>query len=131
MSDACTVHLWHSLSFRDAEVMMTWLKAVGFTEHAVHRDPGDPSLVVHAEMLGPGGGGIMFGSHRGDNDLHKQPGAAAAYLVVDDPDAAHAAALAAGGSSLREPRDEEYGGRGASVADPEGNTWSFGTYQPG
>jgi uncharacterized glyoxalase superfamily protein PhnB len=28
------------------------------------------------------------------------------------------------------PRDEDYGGRSATVADPEGNLWSFGSYRP-
>jgi uncharacterized glyoxalase superfamily protein PhnB len=130
MSDAAAVRLWPSLAFRDVDAMMRWLTAVGFTEHATYRDPSDPGRVVHAEMLWPPGGGIMFGSHREGNELTKQPGTGAAYLVTDDPDAAHAAALAAGGTSLRAPRDEEYGGRGASVADPEGNVWSFGSYQP-
>ncbi len=27
-------------------------------------------------------------------------------------------------------RDEEYGGRNATVRDPEGNLWSFGSYRP-
>jgi len=26
--------------------------------------------------------------------------------------------------------DQDYGGRGGSVEDPEGNHWSFGSYQP-
>ena len=29
-----------------------------------------------------------------------------------------------------ELRDEDYGSRGYSARDPEGNLWSFGTYQP-
>ena len=33
-------------------------------------------------------------------------------------------------SDERELVDQEYGGRGGSVADPEGNHWSFGDYQP-
>jgi uncharacterized glyoxalase superfamily protein PhnB len=27
--------------------------------------------------------------------------------------------------------DQDYGGRGGTVQDPEGNSWSFGDYQPG
>ena len=130
MADASTVGLWHSLAFTDADAMIRWLEAVGFVQHAVYRDENDPSRVVHAEMLWPGGGGIMFGSHRDGNDLTRQPGTAAAYLVTDDPDGAHDAAVAAGGRTLRPPTDQDYGGRGASVADPEGNVWSFGDYRP-
>jgi uncharacterized glyoxalase superfamily protein PhnB len=29
---------------------------------------------------------------------------------------------------VRGLRDEDYGSRGFSVLDPEGNIWSFGTY---
>ncbi len=27
-------------------------------------------------------------------------------------------------------RDEDYGSRGYTALDPEGNAWSFGTYRP-
>jgi uncharacterized glyoxalase superfamily protein PhnB len=37
--------------------------------------------------------------------------------------------LAAGATVVREMRDEDYGSRGFSVADPEGNVWSVGTYR--
>ena len=62
MSDAAKVKLWPSMSVADAGAMIDWLRAVGFTEHATFRDDKDPSVVVHAEWLWPGGGGIMFGS---------------------------------------------------------------------
>ena len=31
---------------------------------------------------------------------------------------------------VREPVDQDYGGRDYSVRDLEGNLWSFGTYDP-
>ena len=116
---------------RDADRMLGWLKAIGFTEHAVHRSPDDPSLVAHAELVWPAGGGIMLGSHRTESpDWPSQPSTASAYLVTDDPDGVYAAAIDAGGTSLYAPRDEGYGGRTAGVRDPEGNLWSFGSYRP-
>ncbi len=128
---ASTVRLWHTLSFHDVDRMVSWLRAIGFTEHATYRDESDPPRVVHAEMLWPGGGGIMFGSHRPDaGDLGLRPGTGSAYLVTDDPDAAFAAAIEAGGTEVRPMTDQDYGGRGGSVTDPEGNHWSFGDYQP-
>lgn len=122
--------LWATLDFRDVDAMIDWLTAVGFTPHAVFRDEADPSVVVHAEMFWPGGGGIMFGSHRENPDWPTTPGHGATYLVTDEVDKACAAAIDAGGSSIRAPRDEEYGGRNATVRDPEGNLWSFGSYRP-
>ena len=49
-------------------------------------DEADPSVVVHAEWLWPGGGGLMFGSQRPDGAV-TNVGGSAAYLVTDDPDA--------------------------------------------
>jgi uncharacterized glyoxalase superfamily protein PhnB len=130
MNDTAPVGLWPTLSVRDADAMIAWLEAVGFVAIAVHRDEQDPARVVHGEMRWPGGGGIMFGSHREGSDVTTRPGGAAAYLVTDDPDAAFAAAVAAGGTVRRAMVDQDYGGRGGSVADPEGNVWSFGDYRP-
>ncbi len=128
-STAANVRMWHTMSVRDADAMIAWLSAVGFVEHATYRDQADPSVVVHAEWLWPGGGGLMFGSQRPDAAVDNV-GGSAAYLVADDPDAVFEAALAAGGTVQRAMEDQDYGGRGGSVADPEGNHWSFGSYQP-
>lgn len=125
------IKVWHSMSVRDADAMMAWLRAVGFVEHATYRDEGDPTVVLHAVWVLPGGGGgLMFGTERADGAVHNT-GHAAAYVVVDDPDAVFAAAVAAGATVERPMVDQDYGGRGGSVADPEGNHWSFGDYQPG
>ena len=126
---AADTRLWHTMAFADAEKMMTWLAAVGFTEHATYRDEDDASVVVHAEWLWPGGGGVMFGSRRPDGAVDNV-GRSAAYLVVEDPDAVFARAVAAGATVERPMVDQDYGGRGGSVSDPEGNHWSFGSYQP-
>jgi uncharacterized glyoxalase superfamily protein PhnB len=129
MSEAAKVRYWQTMSFRDAEAMMRWLGAVGFAEHATYRDEQDASRVVHAEWLWPGGGGIMFGS-RAEGGLIDNIGGSAAYLVTDDPDGAFERAVAAGATVVRPVVDQDYGGRGGSVLDPEGNHWSFGSYQP-
>lgn len=129
MTTAKNVQYWQTMSFRDAEVMMAWLRAVGFREHATYRSEADPSVVEHAEWLWEGGGGIMFGSQRPDGVV-ANVGGSAAYLVCADPDAVFDAAVAAGASVVRAMVDQDYGGRGGSVEDPEGNHWSFGSYQP-
>lgn len=126
---AAETRLWHTMTFADAEKMMAWLAAIGFAEHATYRDDQDPSVVAHAEWLWPGGGGIMFGSQRPGGAVDNI-GRSAAYLVTDDPDAVFARAVEAGATVERELVDQDYGGRGGSVADPEGNHWSFGSYQP-
>jgi PhnB protein len=47
-------------------------------------------------------------------------------LVVDDPDAVHAAALAAGATSVS-PVADEHGWRVGRILDPEGHEWELGT----
>ena len=127
------VALWHTMTVRDADAFTAWLRAVGFVEHATYRDEHDPAVVVHAEWLWPDGdhgtGGLMFGSVR-DGAAVDNPGRSAAYLVCDDPDEAFDRAVAAGATVERPMVDQPYGGRGGSVADPEGNHWSFGSYRP-
>jgi uncharacterized protein len=49
------------------------------------------------------------------------------YLSVRDVNVAHAAALAAGGSSLMPPTDFAQAGRGATLADPTGAVFSAWT----
>jgi uncharacterized glyoxalase superfamily protein PhnB len=126
MTNATEVKLWHAMTFRDADAMMEWLSAIGFAEHATYRD--EQNQVVHAEWVWPGGGGIMFGADS-NGTVHNVAGSAA-YLISDDPDAVFDKAVAAGATVVREMADQEYGGRGGSVEDPEGNHWSFGSYQP-
>ena len=126
MTNAHDVKLWHAMSFRDADTMMAWLSAIGFVEHATYRD--EQNQVVHAEWLWPGGGGIMFGADT--NGTVHNAGGSAAYLISDDPDAVFDRAVAAGATVVRQMADQDYGGRSGSVEDPEGNHWSFGSYQP-
>ena len=38
--------------------------------------------------------------------------------------------LAAGAVIVMAPEDKDYGGRGYGCRDPEGNLWSFGSYDP-
>lgn len=120
--------VWLSLRLRDEKAMIGFLTAVGFAELALHRDDG--GRLEHGEFLWPTGGGVMAGSDRESSEWPQVPGTQAAYLVVEDPDATFAAALAAGATSLAEPSDKPYG-RDGSVRDPDGNLWSFGTYAPG
>ena len=126
MTNARDVKLWHAMSFREADTMMGWLSAIGFTEHATYRD--EQNHVVHAEWLWPGGGGIMFGADT--NGTVHNVGGSAAYLITEDPDPIFDKAVAAGATVVREMADQDYGGRSGSVEDPEGNHWSFGSYQP-
>jgi uncharacterized glyoxalase superfamily protein PhnB len=125
-----TSTLWVTLRYRDADAALTWLRAIGFTEGEVHRSAEDGSVVEHAELTWPGGGGLMLGTHRESTAWPVEPGHGATYAVTDDVDGAFRAAVDAGGRAVQEPADQDYGGRSATVTDPEGNLWSFGSYRP-
>jgi uncharacterized glyoxalase superfamily protein PhnB len=122
--------VWPTLIYRDAPAALRFLsEAFGFEESLVV--PGDADgIVAHAEMRWPLGGGIMLGSVRSDSILgEKHVGAASVCVVSDEPDALFARATAAGAKVALGLEDTHYGARGFTVEDPEGNLWSFGTYQ--
>jgi uncharacterized glyoxalase superfamily protein PhnB len=125
--------LFHTLTFDDVPRAIAFLEAVGFEKGAVYTDPDDDRVVVHAQYDWRDIGGIMFGSRRDKGpEWLSSVGRAECYCVVDTDgqvDEVHAAALAAGGRSVQEPTDMDYGGRGCTVRDPEGNQWSFGSYR--
>ena len=56
-----------------------------------------------------------------------QPNPTAIWLFVADADASYARTLKVGATSLREPADQDYGDREASVKDPFGNHWYIAT----
>ena len=126
-----------ALRYRNAPAAIDFLcTAFGFERHAVYQSRDDH--VDHAQLV-LGNGMIMLGSASSDGEYAKwvsplrSPDDAATqgiYVVVDDCDAHHARAKAAGARILRPPTDEDYGGRGYTCRDPEGNVWSFGTYDP-
>jgi uncharacterized glyoxalase superfamily protein PhnB len=131
MTTTSKTHVWPCCSFRDARAAMDFLaKAFGFEETACYTRADDPSVVEHAEMRWPLGGGIMFGSAGKDDTPfgERKPGNDAIYVVCDDPDGLFERATAAGAEVVRGLKDEDFGSRGFTVRDPEGNLWSFGTY---
>jgi uncharacterized glyoxalase superfamily protein PhnB len=130
-ADAAATRVWPCVNYRDAHRAIEFLTtAFGFERRAVHTADDDPGVVVHAELSWPPGGGIMLGSAgRDDSPFSQRPvGVASIYVVCDDPDGLFARATGAGAQVVQGLRDEDYGSRGFSVTDPEGNIWSFGTY---
>jgi uncharacterized glyoxalase superfamily protein PhnB len=124
--------VWPCFTYRDASAAVAFLtEAFGFEARAVHTRDDDPSIVEHAELRWPLGGGVMFGTAGKDDGPfgRRTPGNDAAYVVCDDADALFARSVAAGAEVVRGLVDEDYGSRGFTVRDPEGNLWSFGTYR--
>jgi uncharacterized glyoxalase superfamily protein PhnB len=118
------------VSYQDARAGIEWLRrAFGAEEVAVHEDGG---RIAHFELSFEGG--VVMGGSKGIGELAKtgkaDVGTTAVYLVISDPDAHHKRAVAAGAEIVIPLRDEDYGSRGYTALDPEGNIWSFGTYAP-
>jgi uncharacterized glyoxalase superfamily protein PhnB/ketosteroid isomerase-like protein len=123
--------VWPILNYRDAPAALAFLAdAFGFEPTAAFARDNDPQIIEHAEMRWPGGGGIMFGTAGKDDSPfgRRRSGNDSVYLVCADPDALFVRATAAGAEVVRGLADTDYGSRGFTVRDPEGNLWSFGTY---
>lgn len=119
--------IWPGLTYADPLAAREWLRALGFEDGVLV--PGeDEGTVQHSEMRWPEGGRVMVHSASAGGDLPATHGSGNCYVVTADPDAVHARAVALGVELVRPLEDTDYGSRGFTVRDPEGNAWSFGTY---
>lgn len=120
------------LSYRDAAAALDWLEnTFGFERTLAY--PGEDGKIMHAEMSF-GDAHLMMGT--GEPPAAPDPGGTSPqghgiYAVVDDVDAHHERAAAAGATIVYPPEDTEFGTRRYRVLDVEGYEWSFGTYAPG
>lgn len=78
--------------------------------------------IAHAEVR-IGDSIVMLG----DAPAEWKPMPAMLHMYVADADAAYRRAIAAGGTSIREPADQFYGDRSAAVQDACGNQWWLAT----
>ncbi|HKY81989.1 MAG TPA: VOC family protein [Sphingobium sp.] len=128
------------LRYADAPAAISFLcQAFGFELRTCHEDEADPRIIHHAELI-LGEGMVMLGSARdGETEsLYKWTTprdlggvTTCFYIVVPDADAHCLHARNEGAVVVSEPHDNEgYPGRGYEALDPEGNLWSFGTYDP-
>lgn len=119
--------VWATLQARDALALIDFLvDTVGFRRTAVYADG---EVVAHAQLDWPEGGGIMLGSHKQDGPWTREPGTAGIYVVTDQVDAVYERVKSAGATIIRELAEQSYDNREFSMADPEGNLWSFGHYR--
>src|SRR5215468_563671 len=113
-----------TMRYRDAPAMIEWLcRAFGFEKHLVV--PGPDGEIAHAQLTF--GNAMIMLSPWGDDEFGrlmtsptpKKPVTQSAYVIVPDADAQYARAKAAGAQVVMDIKDEDYGGRGFSVRDPE------------
>jgi uncharacterized glyoxalase superfamily protein PhnB len=124
-----------AMNYRDPKAAIEFLcTALGFEKHAVYEEGGE---VVHAQLVF-GNGMVMLGPvHDGEfGRMMIQPDETegrvtqSICVIVDDVDAHCHKATANGARIVFAPKDESYGGRSYTCADPEGHLWTFGSYDP-
>jgi uncharacterized glyoxalase superfamily protein PhnB len=127
---ASTIHPY--FVYRDGAAAIEFLAgAFGFERVQAYAGPGGE--IIHAEMRA-GVGTIMLGTATGeqrDQGPWDLPAGRGIYVRVDDVDAHHERAAAAGARIVYGPEDTEFGTRRYRALDLDGYEWSFGTYRPG
>ena len=110
------------LTVTDANGLLDFIKqAFNAKEHHVMRDP--DGTVRHADLI-VGDAHVMLG--HANVEWTPMPGQL--YLYVPDCDAWYRQALAAGATSVEEPKTQFYGDRHGCVKDLCGNLWWLATH---
>ena len=113
------------LYYENVGAALEWLaNAFGFEERLKMAD--DSGNVLHAEMA-LADGGIMLGHPGPDYRCPRTTGVrnCVVHVYVDDVDAHHERAKAAGATITAEPADQFYGDRRYMAEDLEGQVWNF------
>ncbi|RRA48732.1 glyoxalase/bleomycin resistance/extradiol dioxygenase family protein [Acidipila sp. EB88] len=118
------------LIFADARAAIDfYTRALNATERLVMKEPG--GRIAHAEIV-LGDSCVMLADERpaisAYSPKHYGGSAVSLMLYAADCDALYHQAIAAGANSVREPADQPYGERMASIVDPFGYQWHIGTH---
>ena len=112
--------------YRDAHAGVSWIeRAMGFRRTLTV--PGDDGSLKHAELRLADG--VVFVGSAPDAGPFRDV-THFASLRVDDPDAHHARARAAGATIVMDPQVAPFGARFYAARDPEGFLWWISTYRP-
>ncbi|MBZ5738732.1 VOC family protein [Nocardioides mangrovi] len=119
--------VWASVVSDDAPALRDWLLELGFTQDLLI--PGEsPDAIHHCQLDWPEGGRILLSS-TGERPTPCRPGTASLHVVTADPDAVLARAVALDATLVHELVDQtDYPSRDFTVADPDGNHWTFATF---
>jgi uncharacterized glyoxalase superfamily protein PhnB len=119
--------VWASVVSDDAQALRGWLLRLGFTEDLLIRGQREDA-VHHCQLDWPEGGRILLSS-TGGRPTPCRPGTASLHVVTAHPDAVLARATALEARVVREIVDQtDYPSRDFTVADPDGNHWTFATF---
>jgi PhnB protein len=110
------------LTVTDASALLDFVKRA-FDAKEFHVMRGPDGAIRHADVM-IGDSHIMMG--QAGDQWTAMP--AQVYLYLPDCDAAYKQALAAGGTSVQEPKTQFYGDRHGCVKDTNGNLWWVATH---
>src|SRR5918993_3114219 len=127
MSGVLQQGVWPSVVSDDAPALRDWLLRLGFTEDLLI--PGEGvDAIHHCQLDWPEGGRILLSS-TGERSTPCRPGMASLHVVTADPDAVLARARTVEARVVHEIVDQtDYPSRDFTVADPDGNHWTFATF---
>jgi uncharacterized glyoxalase superfamily protein PhnB len=119
--------IWAHVVSDDAVALHDWLLALGFTEDLMI--PGErDGLIHHCQLDWPEGGRVLLSS-TGERPTPSRPGTTSLHVVTADPDTVVARARDLGATVVHELVDQtDYVSREFTVADPDGNHWTFATF---
>jgi uncharacterized glyoxalase superfamily protein PhnB len=131
MSETLTINgAFPIVPYSNPRAAINWLEsAFGAVATAVYPPEPDQPL-KHAEVKVGSGLVMINDADRDDSSPFALSGPVLLYVTVDDPDALHDRAAAAGAEIVMGLTDQDYGSREFAARDPHGNVWSFGTYRP-
>ena len=119
--------IWTQVVSNAPMALRDWLLAVGFVEDFLIPGERDGSI-HHGQLDWPGGGRVML-SGTGERPTPCRPGTAWLHVVTADPDAVFARTQAVGAEIVHPIVDQtDYPAREFTVADPDGNHWTFSTF---
>ncbi len=119
--------IWPSVVSADAPALRDWLVALGFTVDL--EIPGEHEGAIHHSQLDWPEGGRVLLSSTDERSTPCLPGTSSLHVVTADPDAVMARAQALGAVVVHELTDQtDYPSRDFTIADPDGNHWSFATF---
>ena len=119
--------IWTSIVSDDAPGLLEWLLSMGFSQDLLI--PGErDGTIHHCQVDWPEGGRVMLSS-TDERPTPCRPGTNSLHVVTADPDAVMARGRALGATVVHGLTDQvDYPSRDFTVADPDGNHWTFATF---
>jgi uncharacterized glyoxalase superfamily protein PhnB len=119
--------IWASVVSENALALRDWLLRLGFVEDLLIRGDGE-AAIHHCQLDWPEGGRVLLSS-TDERSTPCRPGTSSLHVVCSDPGAVITRALEIGAVVVHPLVDQtDYPSRDFTIADPDGNHWTFATF---